>query len=328
MLTRIMVAICLAAAAAAALAELPYGYYQLLRLAVCGGAVFLVFAEHQSEGRTVWLWALGALAVIFNPLIPLQLEREAWVIIDVAAALLFLGYAIALVVHNQRTAGAEPVLGPVKDALADRRAREEQRERDAAEAVKNARQAAAARAQQREFEGLLHHAQALGLNAENPDPRQVAKLLSWEAIRRLRDYSKRIKERSPDVRDARDGILMLLATHGAASRFELDGDDILLAALTEGAGRRTVDKFPGADAIAAIHAHIHTLNHSLIADSSTRSNLEEIWVRIVRWMVSGHDDHLHDAVSLLPDLERSIGRLGPRPLPALDWFPQSTGQEG
>ena len=36
-----------------------------------------------------WTWVMGILAAIFNPVLPIHLEREVWAFIDVAVAVVF-----------------------------------------------------------------------------------------------------------------------------------------------------------------------------------------------------------------------------------------------
>lgn len=72
-----------------AVLPLPYGYYTLLRLAVCGLAGYLAWAHATREGTDAWVFALGGIAVLFNPIIPVHLTREIWAFIDVATAVAF-----------------------------------------------------------------------------------------------------------------------------------------------------------------------------------------------------------------------------------------------
>jgi hypothetical protein len=74
-----------AAACVLALFDWPYGYYQLLRFGVCAVAIYGAVLAHQA-GVQGWTWALGALAVVFNPLLPVYLDRSVWAVIDIAAA--------------------------------------------------------------------------------------------------------------------------------------------------------------------------------------------------------------------------------------------------
>ncbi|MGG7564743.1 DUF6804 family protein [Rhodovulum sp. DZ06] len=69
--------------------KLPFAYYALLRLAVCGAAGFLAFDRWRRERNLAW--ALAGLAVIYNPVIPLHLGRQAlWDPINIIGALLLL----------------------------------------------------------------------------------------------------------------------------------------------------------------------------------------------------------------------------------------------
>ena len=58
----------------AALALWPYAFYQLLRWLICPTAGFLSFRFRKARrpGRS-WTW--GVIAVLFNPLIPVSLDR-------------------------------------------------------------------------------------------------------------------------------------------------------------------------------------------------------------------------------------------------------------
>lgn len=78
-----------------ALAPWPYGYYMLLRLVVCGVAVFI--AVKAMELKRDWaIWTFGFIAVLFNPFILVHLAREIWLPIDIVFAVLFL-YAAFMV---------------------------------------------------------------------------------------------------------------------------------------------------------------------------------------------------------------------------------------
>ena len=76
-----------------ALLPMPYGFYTALRIVVCIAACYLVYFEYGRASRVSgWLVFLIALAIVFNPVIPIYLAREIWAPIDVGAA-------IALNVH-------------------------------------------------------------------------------------------------------------------------------------------------------------------------------------------------------------------------------------
>jgi hypothetical protein len=82
---------------AAVTGDWPYGFYQLLRIVVCGTAIYAVV---QTLNRQYWPWILGGLAILFNPFLPVSFEREEWQPIDFGAAIVFL---IALIQMRPRS---------------------------------------------------------------------------------------------------------------------------------------------------------------------------------------------------------------------------------
>jgi hypothetical protein len=69
--------------------EMPYGYYMLLRLVLCTISVFLLLGPGlRLEG---WhRWALGALAVLYNPVFPVRIgEKSVWIVLNLATVALF-----------------------------------------------------------------------------------------------------------------------------------------------------------------------------------------------------------------------------------------------
>lgn len=72
------------------LAELPIGYYTLLRIVITIGSVAVVVNEFEN-GFNFWVIAFGITAIIFNPIIPVYLnDKDAWMPIDILVAILFL----------------------------------------------------------------------------------------------------------------------------------------------------------------------------------------------------------------------------------------------
>jgi len=72
-----------------AIAPLPYGYYMLLR--IVGSIVFAWSAYVAYERRYEILpWVLVLLAVLFNPIIKINLPREIWAGVDIGAGILLL----------------------------------------------------------------------------------------------------------------------------------------------------------------------------------------------------------------------------------------------
>ena len=66
----------------------PYGYYNLLRLVVCGTGIFLAVISYQQKD-TKWSWTMGVIAFIFNPIFPMHFGKEIWVGIDIIVAIIF-----------------------------------------------------------------------------------------------------------------------------------------------------------------------------------------------------------------------------------------------
>jgi hypothetical protein len=67
-----------------AVADLPYGYYTFLRIAVFGAFIFSAITYIDSNKFLTIVFALGA--ILFNPLIPVHMDKEEWIVIDISAA--------------------------------------------------------------------------------------------------------------------------------------------------------------------------------------------------------------------------------------------------
>jgi hypothetical protein len=72
-----------------ALLEMPYGYYQLLRVGICLGSAFLALRAFE-EQKNELVWALVANVLIYNPVAPLALGRELWTVVNVVTAAIFI----------------------------------------------------------------------------------------------------------------------------------------------------------------------------------------------------------------------------------------------
>jgi hypothetical protein len=69
---------------------LPYGFYALLRLVVCGVAVYAAFKLKDNPTLSLNFIPLIIMAVLFNPLIPVHLTKLIWLVIDLAGAVYLL----------------------------------------------------------------------------------------------------------------------------------------------------------------------------------------------------------------------------------------------
>jgi hypothetical protein len=73
----------------AAVGDLPYGYYRLLRWIACPVAIASAI-QLNSSGRSAWVWIFGLVALLFNPLFPFHFDKATWRIFDAAGGISFL----------------------------------------------------------------------------------------------------------------------------------------------------------------------------------------------------------------------------------------------
>mgnify|MGYP001304408823 CR=1 FL=1 len=68
---------------------LPIGYYTLVRLVVCGCAIYYLIQYIKSKEQTL-LWVFGFIAILYNPIFPIYLyEKAIWIVINIIAAVVF-----------------------------------------------------------------------------------------------------------------------------------------------------------------------------------------------------------------------------------------------
>lgn len=68
------------------LVDMPYGYYQLVRIAGLIGFTLLAYHANQ-QGRQTEVIIYGGLALLFQPFFKIALGREIWNIVDVVVGL-------------------------------------------------------------------------------------------------------------------------------------------------------------------------------------------------------------------------------------------------
>lgn len=68
-----------------AVAEMPFGYYSVLRWIVTCAAGWGVWLAVEAKNEK-WTWILAAIVILFNPLAPVQLDRETWAPVDLLTA--------------------------------------------------------------------------------------------------------------------------------------------------------------------------------------------------------------------------------------------------
>lgn len=67
----------------------PYSYYTILRFIVCGAGAYSSFVASK-EKSPGWTLIFAGIAVLFNPLIPVYLDKANWVPIDCIVAAILL----------------------------------------------------------------------------------------------------------------------------------------------------------------------------------------------------------------------------------------------
>lgn len=65
-----------------------YWFFQLLRWVVCFSAVYIAYQNYLKD-NIYFPWAFGIIAVLFNPINPIHLDRDMWAVIDVIVAVFF-----------------------------------------------------------------------------------------------------------------------------------------------------------------------------------------------------------------------------------------------
>lgn len=81
------------------LADMPYGYYQLIRFIGLVGFAILAFQANKQNSKTETI-IYGALALLFQPFFKISLGRELWNVIDVIVGL---GLLVSIFFKNKLT---------------------------------------------------------------------------------------------------------------------------------------------------------------------------------------------------------------------------------
>ena len=71
-----------------AMLDMPYGYYQLLRVGIFCVSAYLAIAEGK-QGNGFWLWTFIACGLIYNPVAKLSLGGEIWPFVNLGTIALF-----------------------------------------------------------------------------------------------------------------------------------------------------------------------------------------------------------------------------------------------
>lgn len=74
-------------------ADMPSGFYTILRIVVCLSCTFCAFLSYGSDKKVgVGTITYGFMAILFNPIIPVYLyDKGIWGVIDIIAIILIAG---------------------------------------------------------------------------------------------------------------------------------------------------------------------------------------------------------------------------------------------
>jgi hypothetical protein len=79
----------------AAFTEWPYFMYVLLRVFICGSSTYIA-SRLYSRHQVPLTWFFGAVALLFNPVLPVKMARSDWQATNVIAAVIFIGFSVYL----------------------------------------------------------------------------------------------------------------------------------------------------------------------------------------------------------------------------------------
>lgn len=80
-----------------AIADMPSGYYVIMRIIVCFVSSVIAYSEFRKARVNLSVIVFGVMAIVFNPIIPVYLyDRDIWTPIDISGAIAFIikGFAI------------------------------------------------------------------------------------------------------------------------------------------------------------------------------------------------------------------------------------------
>ena len=84
-----------------AITQMPYAYYIFMRWGVFAVSTYGAWVAYQTRHQW-WIWLLGAIAALFNPIVPLHMRREDWLIFDlIGGALLLIGAVVLRKAPNE-----------------------------------------------------------------------------------------------------------------------------------------------------------------------------------------------------------------------------------
>ena|ERR1035437_9188994 len=64
----------------------PYGYFNILRWVVTGVALYNAYLALESK-KNSWAFIMGIIVILFNPIAPIFLQKQTWVVLDLITAI-------------------------------------------------------------------------------------------------------------------------------------------------------------------------------------------------------------------------------------------------
>jgi hypothetical protein len=80
----------------------PYEYYVLLRIVLCALCAYLAFRAVAISKRE-WVWILGVIAFVYNPIIRLHLNRGIWSAVNVVTIIVLIVTIWTLRISSKQT---------------------------------------------------------------------------------------------------------------------------------------------------------------------------------------------------------------------------------
>ncbi len=69
----------------------PYGYFQILRWVVSLVALYNAYLAYESK-KNGWVFIMGAIVILFNPLDSFHFEKGTWAIFDLIGAIIMFSF--------------------------------------------------------------------------------------------------------------------------------------------------------------------------------------------------------------------------------------------
>ena len=86
------------------IADLDYGYYTFLRVfsLVALGSLIFAYAIESDKLLTPITIVAGVVLILFNPILPIYLDKEVWMVLDIISAVVMLALAGYIIYQNYK----------------------------------------------------------------------------------------------------------------------------------------------------------------------------------------------------------------------------------